>query len=80
MQRALVLMFYVTVWMITSYLVMMLNAHTDGVDKNSDHNTPAEVLALHNAPKFPSHIIPNVTTLSKACPPPPLPLPICPLF
>lgn len=71
--------FYATALVITSYLVMMLDAHTDGVDKNSDHNTPAEVLALHNAPKFPPHIVPNVPTMSKARPPPLL-LPFCPLL
>lgn len=64
---------------ISSYLVMMLDAHTDGIDENSDHNAPAEVLALYNAPQFPPHIIPNVFTMSKACPLP-LPLSISPLL
>lgn len=56
---------YVTAMTIPSYLVMMLDAHADSVDENSDHNAPAEVLALHNAPEFPSHIIPNVFKMSK---------------
>lgn len=59
---------YVKVLTTSSYLVMVLDAHTDGVNKDSDHNAPAEVLALHNAPKFPPHIIPNVLTKPKACP------------
>lgn len=46
----------------------MLDAHTDSVDENSDHYAPAEVLALYNAPQFPPHIIPDVFTMSKACP------------
>lgn len=57
----------------------MLDAHTDGVNENSNHNAPAEVLALHNAPKFPPHTIPEVLTMSKACPFP-LPLSISPLL
>lgn len=46
---------------------MMLDSHTDSVDQNGDHNAPAEVLALHDAPEFPPHIIPKVFTMSKAC-------------
>lgn len=61
-----------TVPIVRSYLVMMLDAHADGVDKNSDHNTPAEVLALHDAPKFFSHLSPHVYQIPEACPPLPL--------
>lgn len=46
----------------------MLDAHADSVDENSDHNAPAEVLALHNAPELPSHTIPDVFQMSKTGP------------
>lgn len=47
---------------------MMFDSHADGVDQDCDHNASAEILALHDAPEFPPHIIPHVFTMSKARP------------
>lgn len=58
----------------TSYLVMMLDAHADGVNEDGDHDPPAEVLALHDAPKFFPRAAPEISAATKACPPRPLPL------
>lgn len=46
----------------------MLNSHADSVDKNRDHDAPAEVFTLHDAPEFPPHTIPNVSQVSEARP------------
>lgn len=52
----------------------MLDAHTDSVDENGDHDAPAEVFALHDAPEFPPHASPDVSQVSEARPlPPPSP-------
>lgn len=53
---------------VSSYLVMMLDAHADGVDEDGDHDAPAEVLALHDAPQFPPHILPDLPAVSEARP------------
>lgn len=50
----------------------MLDSHADSVDKNRDHDAPAEVFALHDAPEFPPHTVPNVPQVSEAGPLPPL--------
>lgn len=47
---------------------MMLDSHADSVDKNRDHDAPAEVFTLYDAPEFPPHTIPNVSQVSKARP------------
>lgn len=52
----------------------MLDAHADGVDEDGDHDAPAEVFALHDAPEFPPHARPDVPQASEARPlPPPTP-------
>lgn len=45
-----------------NYLVVVLDAHADGIDKDGDHNPSVEILALHDTPKLHSHFIPNVFT------------------
>lgn len=51
---------------------MVLNAHADSVDKNGDHDAPAEVFALHDAPEFSPHAGPDVSQVAEACPLPPM--------
>lgn len=46
----------------SNYLVVVLDAHADCIDKDGDHNPSVEVLALHDTPKFHSHFIPKVFT------------------
>lgn len=33
------------------YLLVVLDAHAEGVDQDGDHDPPAEVLAVHNLAK-----------------------------
>lgn len=46
----------------------MFDSHADRVDQNRNHDASAEILALHDAPQFPPHVVPHVFTMSKACP------------
>lgn len=51
----------------------MFDAHTDGVDENSNHNAPTEVLALHDAPQLHPGVVPQAAAALAAvlkAPPP----------
>lgn len=48
---------------------MVLDAHADGVDEDCDHDAPAEVLALHDAPQLPPHVLPHLLAVPQAAPP-----------
>lgn len=48
------------------HLVVVLDAHADGVDEDGDHDAPAEVLALHDAPQLPPHVLPHLLALPEA--------------
>ena len=39
---------------------MVLDAHTDGVDEDSDHDASVEVFALHDSPKLPRDVMPDL--------------------
>lgn len=45
-----------------NYLVVVLDAHADRIDKDGDHNPSVEVLALHDTPELHTHFIPKVFT------------------
>lgn len=34
-----------------SYLLVVLDAHAEGIDQDGDHDSPAKVLAVHNLPE-----------------------------
>lgn len=44
-----------------SYLLVVLNAHADGVHEDRDHDPTVEVLAVHNPSKLDPHFPPHVT-------------------
>lgn len=41
------------------YLLMVLNAHADGVDQNGDHDASVEVFALHDSPQLHACVVPQ---------------------
>lgn len=42
------------------YLLVVLDAHADGVDQNGDHDASVKVLALHDAPQFHPDLVPQL--------------------
>lgn len=50
------------------HLVVVLDAHADGVDEDCNHDAPAEVLALHDAPQLPPHVLPHLLAVPQAAP------------
>ena len=42
-----------------SYLLVVFDAHADGVDEDGDHDASVEVLALHDAPELHPDLVPQ---------------------
>lgn len=57
-----------------THLFMVLDAHADSVDQDSDHDASVEVLALHDAPQLDAHLHPHTPAAALARPPLNLPL------
>lgn len=44
------------------YLLVVLDAHADGVDENSNHDASVEILALHDGPQLHPGVVPQLPT------------------
>lgn len=58
------------------YLLVVLDAHTDGVDQDGDHDASVEVLALHDSPQLHPRVVPQLpaTDLGTTSPMSPCPI------
>lgn len=52
------------------YLLMVFDAHADGVDQYGDHDASVEILALHNSPQLHLCVVPDLHALLLRTTPP----------
>lgn len=50
-----------------SYLLMVLDAHAEGIDQDGDHDSPAKVLAVHNLPEGVTNQLPEGQHRARLC-------------